>query len=78
MVRLERGDLQRTSSQGGLAGKSRTSFSLKATRQESIGSASLYLAECRRETQLTLMSDRGFIVYLEIRYGLPLLALSAE
>lgn len=54
---LERGTCKRTSTQGQLADNSRTSFSLKATHQESIGPASLYLAECRWEAWLTLMSD---------------------
>lgn len=77
-VQFERETCKRTSTQGELADNSRTSFPLEATHQESIGPASLYLAECRWEAWLTLMSDRGFIVYLEIRHELPSLALSAK
>lgn len=75
---FERETCKRTSTRGELADNSRTSFSLEATHQESIGPASLYLAECRWEEWLTLMSDQGFIVYLEIRHELPSLAVSAE
>ena len=46
-VQSERETCERTSTQGQLAGNSGTSFSLKATHQESVGPASLYLAECR-------------------------------
>lgn len=66
------------STHGLLADNGRTSLSLKVAHQESADPAALCWAECRWEPWLTLMSGQGFIVCLEIRNRLPLLALAAK